>query len=402
MGLNIRTVRSTISKKLSLHSKIVSLIVVIMLLTTVLAGCSASSGTEIASPSQPGNSSNTFGIAVSPLYDENTVTSLYAQTIPAVVEIVTVREASQNIPGPFQFNVPSQRGQGSGFFIDGEGHILTNNHVVENAKTVTVTIHNGKEVEAKVVGTDPQNDLALLEVNTSEICKINFLPLGNSDNIRPGQMAVAMGSPYGLEGSVTVGVISGLGRSLPSASSRTIVNVIQTDAAINPGNSGGPLLNSKGEVIGINTAIEAAAISIGFAIPINMAKLQLPVLLKGGEVKSPWLGIEATAIDHELANKLGLPVESGVYIVNIIKGSPAENAGLTAGGRDSQGEPTGGGDIITAVDNVPVTKVEDLLSYFNSKRPGDKVLLSVYRGDKQITVSVELGEWGEQALPPKS
>jgi len=372
-----------------------------ILLTSALFGCSAGVGADVNSPSQAGSSTNTFGIAVAPLYDENTVASLYEQTIPAVVEIETVRQIDQNISGPFQFQIPipEQRGQGSGFFIDGEGHILTNNHVVESAKTVRVILHNGEELDAQVVGTDPQNDMALLKVNTGETGKITFLPMGNSDNVRPGQMAVAMGSPYGLEGSITVGIVSGLGRSLPSDSSRTIVDVIQTDAAINPGNSGGPLLNSKGEVIGINTAIEANASSIGFAIPINMAKLQLPALLKGGELKSPWLGIEATAVDSELASKLGLPVDSGVYIINVVKGSPAEEVGLVKSALDNQGEPTGGGDVITAVDGVPVTKVEDLLSYFNRKQPGDKVSLSIYRGYNQITVPVELGEWGVVAEP---
>ncbi len=402
MKLNMKTIFSIISTKLAWFSKILSLIVVVMLLTVVLAGCATSGEAKVIPPSQGGSNTNTFGTAVSPLYDENTVVSLYEQTIPAVVEIETIREIDPNISGSFQFNVPNQRGQGSGFFIDAEGHILTNNHVVENAKTVNVTLHNDKKLEAKVVGTDQQNDLALLEVSISEVDKVTFLPLGNSDNIRPGQMAVAMGSPYGLEGSVTVGIISGVGRSLSSATSRTIVNVIQTDAAINPGNSGGPLLNSKGEVIGINTAIEAAASSIGFAVPINTAKLQLPALLKGGEVKSPWLGIEATAIDHELASTLGLPVESGVYIVGVVKDSPAEKAGLkAASARDSQGQPASGGDIITAVDNVPVVKVEDLLSYFNNKKPGEKVSLLIYRGNQQITVSVELGEWGKVGTAPQ-
>jgi S1-C subfamily serine protease len=399
----MRALYSTVSNKLAPSSKILSLIVVIMLLTAVLVGCSASGEIKITPPPQAGSNSNTFGsTVVSPLYDENTVVSLYERCIPAVVQIETVREVGPGTLGPFQFNVPDQRGQGSGFFIDGEGHILTNNHVVENAKTVDVVLHNGKKLEAKVVGTDPQNDLALLQVSTAELDKTTFLPLGNSDSIKPGQMAIAMGSPYGLEGSVTVGVVSGVGRSLPSDSSRTIVNVIQTDAAINPGNSGGPLLNSQGEVIGINTAIEVSSSSIGFAVPINTAKSRLPALLEGGEVKSPWLGIEGMQIDHELASKLGLPVESGVYITGVVKGSPAEKAGLIESGRNSQKEPTKGGDLITAVDNVPVAKVEDLISYFDSKKPGDKVSLSIYRGGKQITISVELGEWGKQTLPQNS
>jgi S1-C subfamily serine protease len=399
----MRTLYSTISNKLAPSRKILSLIAVIMLLATVLTGCTASDESKITSPSQGGSNPSTFGTAViSPLYDENTVVSLYDRNIPAVVEIETVLETTPGTFGPFQFNIPNQRGQGSGFFIDGEGHILTNNHVVENAKTVSVTLHNSKKVEAKVVGTDPQNDLALLQVSIDKLDKVTFLPLGDSDNIKPGQMAIAMGTPYGLEGSVTVGVISGVGRSLSSAASRTIVDVIQTDAAINPGNSGGPLLNSKGEVIGINTAIESSSSSIGFAVPINTAKSRLPALLQGGEVKSPWMGIEGMQIDHELASMLGLPVESGVYITRVVPGGPAEKAGLIGSGSNSQNEPVRGGDIITAVDNVSVAKVEDLISYFNGKKPGDKVTLSIYRGEKQISVLVELQEWGKKAISLES
>lgn len=400
MKLNMKTVYSTISNRLAWSSKISALLVAIMLMTVVVAGCATGSGVQSIPPAPVGSNPPVSGTTVvSSLYDENTVVSLYERSIPAVVEIVTVLEAGSSVADPSQ-GVPSERGQGSGFFIDGEGHILTNYHVVEKAKTVNIALHNNSRVEAKIVGTDPQNDLALLQVNTSDAGRITFLPLGNSDNIKPGQMAIAMGSPYGLEGSVTVGVISGVGRSLPGTTSRPIVNMIQTDAAINPGNSGGPLFNSKGEVIGINTAIEASARRIGFAIPINNAKLRLPLLLKGGEVKSPWLGIEGRAIDQEFASRLGLSVKSGIYIVSIFSGSPAEKAGLKEGGRNTQREPNAGGDIVTAVDSVPLTKVEDLLSYFNSKKPGDKVSLAIYRGNQQMTVSVELGEWGKTPLSP--
>lgn len=400
MKLNMKTLYSTISNRLARSSKISALLVAIMLLTVVVAGCAIGSEIQSIPPAPAGSNPPVSGTTVvSPLYDENTVVSLYERSIPAVVEIVTVLEAGSRAVGPSQ-DVPSERGQGSGFFIDGEGHILTNYHVVEKAKTVNIGLHNNTRVEAKIVGTDPQNDMALLQVNISDVGKITFLPLGNSDNVKPGQMAIAMGSPYGLEGSVTVGVISGVGRSLPGSTSRTIVNVIQTDAAINPGNSGGPLFNSKGEVIGINTAIEASARRIGFAIPINNAKLRLPLLLKGGEVKSPWLGIEGRAIDQEFASRLGLSVKSGVYVVSVFPGSPAEKVGLKESGRNTQREPNAGGDIITAVDNVPLTKVEDMLSYFNGKKPGDKVSLAIYRGNQQMTVSVELGEWGKTPLSP--
>jgi S1-C subfamily serine protease len=397
--LNMRNLHSMMSNKLSWVSKILPLIVVMMLLAVVFTGCSTGSEVKITPPTQTGANPNTTGTTtVSALYDENTVVALYKQSIPAVVEIKTVIANSSRILGPFQIQIPNQVGQGSGFFIDSEGHILTNNHVVDNATTVTITLHNGKTAEAKVIGTDPQNDLALLKVNPTSVDEITYLSLGDSDAIEPGQMAIAMGSPFGLEGSITVGIVSGIERSLPSDTSRPIANVIQTDASINPGNSGGPLLNSKGEVIGINTAIEASGNGIGFAVPINTAKSLLPALKKGGEIKSPWLGIEGVAIDQELAKSLGLPVETGVYIIGVISGSPAEKAGLKESGLNQQGQPTYGGDIIIAVDNVPVAKVEDLVSYFNSKRPGDKITLSIYRGDKQQTIALELGEWPETPI----
>ncbi len=400
MKLNMKTVYSTISDKLGRYSKISVLLVAVMLMAMVLAGCASVSQIQSIPQAPAASSPSVSGTTVvTPLFDENAVVSLYERSIPAVVEVVTTLEAGSSPTDPFQ-GTPRERGQGSGFFIDGEGHILTNYHVVEKAKSVSVALYNNIKVGAKIVGTDPQNDLALLQVNASEVGKITFLPLGNSDNVKPGQMAIALGSPYGLEGSITVGIISGVGRSLPGASSRTIVNVIQTDAAINPGNSGGPLLNSRGEVVGINTAIESSSRNIGFAVAINTAKLRLPLLVKGGEVKSPWLGIEGRAIDQELANKLGLSVKSGVYVVAVFPGSPAEKAGLKESGRNAQREPNAGGDIITSVDNVPLTKVEDLLSYFNGKKPGDKVSLAIHRGNQQITVAVELGEWGKPTPSP--
>ncbi len=288
------------------------------------------------------------------------------------------------------------RGQGSGFIIDAEGHILTNNHVVDKVSTVKVFLSDGTQLEGKVIGTDRNNDIALLQVDTAKIPGLAYLVLADSSKVKPGQMAVALGSPFGLQGSITVGIVSGIGRSIPGSSSRNMTGIIQTDAAINPGNSGGPLLNSKGEVIGINTAIEASANGVGFAVPIDTAKKILPELLKGGSIKTPWLGIEGMPASKELVDKLKLKVEKGVYVVGVMAGSPAERAGILEGGRNKQNEPTAGGDIITAIDSTPVTRVEDMLAYFNGKKPGDKVTLSVQRGDEKISLPVELGEWPEQ------
>jgi S1-C subfamily serine protease len=372
------------------------LIASILAIALLLAGCSQAAVTTQKPPQTilvPGTSAQ---LQVSPLYDENTAVFLYEQCMPGVVEVNSVIDVMPTLPSPFRLEIPKQRGQGSGFIIDDQGHILTNNHVVEKASSVRITLNDGTQLDAKVIGTDRHNDLALLQVDAAKLTNAVYLPLADSDKVKPGQMAVALGSPFGLQGSITVGVISGVGRSIAGATERHMANIIQTDAAINPGNSGGPLLNSRGEVIGINTAIEAVANGVGFAVPINTAKSMMPELLKGGPVKTAWLGIEGRAISQELAAKLKLPVEKGVYVVGIVAGSPAEKAGLVDGGRNNQNEPTSGGDIITAVDNAQVGKVEDLIAYFNAKKPGDKVNLSVLRGSEKISVTAELGEWPEQ------
>jgi S1-C subfamily serine protease len=385
------------SKKGSLI-KIISLLAVLVVVMAFAIGCTTQSDTSTGQTT-PGTTTGSITgntVVAASLFDENTVVSLYEHAIPAVVKIeTTVTGGTQNF-GPFQFNVPAQKGQGSGFFIDNEGYILTNNHVVDNASNVTVITYNDKNVSAKVIGTDKQNDLALVKVDPKDLGNITPLALGDSDKIRPGHMAIALGSPYGLDGSITVGIISGIGRSLSSTDHRAIADVIQTDAAINPGNSGGPLLNSSGEVIGINTAIEANATSIGFAVPINTARSILPALKQGGEIKNAWLGISGMPINSEMAASLNLPVESGVYIVAVIPDSPAAKAGLVESGVNSQQQPTTGGDIVVAIDGSPVTRVEDIIEYLNGKQPGDKVTLDIYRNNEEIQVTVELGEWPEQ------
>jgi S1-C subfamily serine protease len=377
--------------------KIISLLTIVVVILVFAVGCAIQGQTTVTpAPNSSTDQNQGNAVAVTPLFDENNVVALYEHSIPAIVKIETLVGGGTTSFGPFQFNTPVQKGQGSGFFIDDQGHILTNNHVVANANSVTIIMPDGDTASAKVIGTDQQNDLALLEVNNGDLGVHSYLPLGDSDNIRPGQMAIALGSPYGLDGSITVGVVSGIGRTLPTESNRNIIDVIQTDAAINPGNSGGPLLNSKGEVIGINTAIEPSASSIGFAVPINTAKSILPALKQGGELKNAWLGIEGMAINQELKSQLDLPVDGGVYVVGVATDSPAAKAGLMESGVNSQQQPTTGGDIITAVDNNQVKSVEDIIGYLNGKQPGDKVVLDVYRGNEQIQITVELGEWPEQ------
>jgi len=375
-------------------SLVTSLIAVALIVIIVMSGCTPSA--EISQPTTSENTSNPSIVTTTTLYDENMVVSLYEQAIPSVVKIEAVIEKETETIGPFQFGPFQKKGQGSGFIIDKEGHILTNNHVVDGASSVKITIHGGDVLEAEIIGTDRENDLALLKVDPDKLGDVTPLPLGDSDNIKPGQMAIALGSPFGLEGSITVGVISAVGRSIPSIAQRLITDMLQTDAAINPGNSGGPLLNSRGEVIGINTAIEASSNGIGFAIPINTAKSLLPALLEGGEVGSPWLGIKGVAIDHELASRLELPVDSGVYVVEVIPDGPAEKAGLRGSGTNEREQPTFGGDIISDVDGQTVASVEDLIAYFNGKKPGDEVSLLIHRGDKTLTIKVTLGDWPEQ------
>ncbi|PIU56413.1 MAG: 2-alkenal reductase [Chloroflexi bacterium CG07_land_8_20_14_0_80_51_10] len=368
------------------------ILVMLLLMVGLSAGCI--SGSQVAEVPNVVAATETDGVPT--LYDENVVISLYEQTAPAVVEVNIVAEREDN---PWGIDPPPQTGRGSGFLINTDGHILTNYHVIGSAAKVRITLHDERILDATVLGTDREDDLALLKVDASEVSGIVPLALGDSDAVKPGQMAIAMGAPFGLEGSITVGVISGIGRSLTGISQRTITDMLQTDAAINLGNSGGPLLNSRGEVVGINTAIQASfsqPTGIGYAVPINTAKSVLPSMMEGGEVHRPWLGISGTAITPELAERLALPVESGVYIISVMPDSPAEEAGLRGSGADNLGQPTFGGDIIAAVDGQPVTEVEDLIKYFNSKKPGDAVSLSVYRQGKPVEIEATLGEWPEE------
>ena len=323
--------------------------------------------------------------AATVLYDQDTVVSIYDSASPAVVE---VKVAVQGLRGR-----SLQEGQGSGFLIDSQGNILTNNHVVAGASSVQVVLKGGNTVDAKVVGTDSADDLALVSIDPSSVPGVTPLQLGDSSVVRPGQMAIAMGSPFGLEGSVTVGVISGLNRSLGSG----MAGMLQTDAAIYPGNSGGPLLDSQGMVIGINTAVEAdaGAGGIGFAVPSNVATRALPSLMAGKAVARAWLGISGAALTPSAASSLGLSVSQGVYVVTVTPNSPAEKAGLKGGGTDGSGGLASGGDIISAVDGHTVGSVADLVSYFSTKKPGDKVTLTVVRNGQTLEVAVTMGVWPE-------
>lgn len=324
----------------------------------------------------------------SPLFDEALVTSIFEDRSPAVVEITITR----SVGGVRQQGSPS--GTGSGFLVDGEGHVITNHHVVDGAETIMVKLHDGRTLEARRLGTSPADDLALLQVDPEEVADIQPLPLADSAEVRPGQIAVAVGSPFRNFNSVTVGVVSGTGRGPVSVLRRPIADMIQTDAPLNPGNSGGPLLNSSGEVIGVNssvrigTLLNASEYRIGFAVPSNTLKDLLPDLISERQVRRPWLGIRGGPVSGELVRSLGLP--EGVYIAGIFPDSPAERIGLVP---FRSLDEAGLGDVITAVDGERVTSVEEMVSYFNTIKPGSRVTLSVFRGQQTIEVEVALVEW---------
>ncbi len=293
-------------------------------------------------------------------------------------------------------------GTGSGFVYDKEGRIITNNHVVEGAKEIEVTFPDGTIAEAEIVGTDPYVDLAVIDVDVPESL-LKPVKFGNSSQLVVGERVIAIGNPFGLEGTMTVGVVSALGRQMRAPRGFVIVDVIQTDAAINPGNSGGPLLNMRGEVVGMNTAIVSGTgqfAGIGFAIPIDTIKRELPDLIEKGTYEHPYLGIEGMDVTPAIAEAMGLdPSTRGCLIVEVVKGGPAEKAGLRGGTTEAiidGGRVKIGGDIIIGVDGHVVRQFYDLVLYMERhKRPGDKAVLTILREGKIIDVEVTLG-----ARPP--
>lgn len=334
--------------------------------------------------------------------NDEPIIAAYEKVSPAVVFITTIGE---NVPHSFG-DIPST-GTGSGVIIDDQGHILTNNHVVANADRLEVRLADESIVQAKVLGRDPSSDLAVIKVDVPRE-KLTVAPLGDSDKVRVGELAIAIGNPFGLDHTVTVGVISSVGRNYPSVSGRTIANMIQTDAAINPGNSGGPLLNAKGEVIGINSAIESpvkGSVGIGFAVPINTAKHSLPAMLQGEEVKKPWLGISGQGLNPTTAEQLKLSVQQGVYVVEVIPDGPAAKAGIKGASRGQVERSPGslvlprGGDVIIAVDQKQVKKIEDVIAYLDGKQIGDVVKVRLIRDGGEMVVDVTLAEWRNDLRP---
>ena len=323
--------------------------------------------------------------------DEEININVFEQSHPAVVNISTV-----TLSVNFWRQIIPREGQGSGFIIDRRGYILTNNHVVEKAREIRVTLANGEKLPADLIGRDPYSDIAVIKVSSDKVDVA--VPLGDSDKIRVGQKAIAIGNPFGLSHTLTTGIVSALGRSIETSEGIEIDEIIQTDAAINPGNSGGPLLNSNGEVIGINTAIFSLSggyQGIGFAIPINRAKEVATQLISSGRVPRPWLGIESVTIDDQLAYTLDLQVNYGLLLQKIFPGSPADHAGLKGGQRYviiGGMQLLIGGDLLVAIDDERVTDSRRLANILNRKKVGQKISIEFYRGKNLLKKDTVLTE----------
>lgn len=321
--------------------------------------------------------------------DEEINIRIYDELGPGVVNVT-----STTLERNFWFDVIPRRGVGSGVVIDRKGRIVTNFHVVQEASRIEVTLYDKSSYEAKVLGTDRFNDLAILEIDCPAE-KLHPIKLGSSDNLIVGQKVLAIGNPFGFEHTLTTGIISSLGRSLKTDSG-VIENVIQSDAAINPGNSGGPLLNTQGELIGINTAIysrSGESAGIGFAVPVNILRRIVPDLVSLGYVRRPWFGVQGRALTPGLASALNLPVQEGLLIERVEQGSSSDLAGLRGGRRRvllGNFFLIIGGDILVSLDGQPVGSHDDLVRLLADKRPGDRIGASFYRGGRRIETAIEL------------
>ena len=329
------------------------------------------------------------------------INAIYRASAPGVVHIETTTRVQQPVD-PFFGNpfgtAQTQRALGSGFVIDKAGHIVTNYHVVRGANAIQVSFSNNERFKAKLVGVDPSTDIAVLKVGVKSRA-LKALPLGDSDRVRVGDEVIAIGNPFGLDRSVTAGIVSAVQRRIEAPNQLSISHVIQTDAALNHGNSGGPLLNAQGEVIGVNAQIETGGVSegnvgIGFAIPINTVRDVVAELIKHGKVEHAFLGIEGKTLTPPIARLFHLPVSSGVLVATVRGGSGAAQAGLK--GATSQVTVAGeswpaGGDVIVKVDSQPVPTVERLIDLIATKQPGDKIDVEILRGANRQTSTVTLG-----------
>jgi S1-C subfamily serine protease len=332
-----------------------------------------------------------------PAYDaeEQQNIAVYKRALPSVVNITSTEVVCCDF---FLRPVP-QQGQGSGFIVDDQGHILTNNHVIDNAQTVDVTLYNKKKYKATVIGVDRVHDLALLQIHGAT--GLQPATLSDSTNLLVGQLVYAIGNPFGFSGTMTRGMISAI-RSVQLPNGNTIEDAIQTDASVNPGNSGGPLLNSHGDVIGITTMIASnpnggadQSAGIGFAIPISTAKAVLQDFMRYGRVRRPSLDIVTLPIGPDEAQEIGLPADYGILIERVLPGGAAQQAGLRGGTELAYKGNTQvmlGGDLIVAVDGQEITTPQDLSNALNAHHAGDTVVLTIYRGQRRMNVKVRLSD----------
>jgi len=374
-----------------------------LLLTCVLLACVPLPASLTSTQTQESASPTPIVVVVTPtaippgVLDEASaedllLINLYERVNPSVVNIEILISSAFSMGSDLY-----AEGEGSGFIFDQEGRIVTNNHVVEGAEEVQVTLYDGTMAEARVLGTDPDSDLAVIDVDLpAEL--LHPVQLGDSDQLRVGQRVIAIGNPYGLEGTMTTGIISALGRTLPAQSQFAIPNVVQTDAAINPGNSGGPLLDSAGLLIGVNTAISTTTggnSGVGFAVPVNLLKRVVPALISNGHYDHPQLGIKGMTITPLLVKELDLPVQSGVLVSEATAHGPADKAGVLGGTTEisiRSSQVRTGGDILVSIDGHDIEQFEDLLSYIVMEgEVGQEVALGVVRDGEERIIKVTLG-----------
>jgi len=381
-------------KRVLIRNLLIVLVIIlgVALVGTIVVNGRSSSKSTVEGATTPAPTTAAAATA-RPLTDGGDVSALYEQTRPSVVRITTISTSSGILGG-------SSEGLGSGVIIDKEGHILTNNHVVADAGEIQVTLWDETTGNAELVGSDPASDLAVIKADLPAE-ELSPATLGDSDAIRIGESVIAIGNPFGLEGTVTEGIVSGLDRTLGQTGQRPIRQLIQTDAAINPGNSGGPLVNSQGEVIGINSALEnptggGVFVGVGYAIPINTAKRFLPEMLAGETVVHPRLGIAGRTLTSDVAEELGIEATKGVYVVEVDPDSAAGRAGVKGAQQRTTQNPLAvppGGDVIVKIDDQETATFEKLADYIDTKKPGDKVTLHILRDGKEMALDVQLEEW---------
>ena len=335
-----------------------------------------------------GHASSTVG-ETTPFYSKSlSLIEIFEKSESGVVRVNVQRNVTSESVG----------GIGSGFVFDKKGHIITNAHVVKDAVKVVVTFLDGRSYNAEIIGTDEFTDIAIIKVN-ADLALLHPLSIGDSSNLKVGEQIAAIGNPFGLSGSMTSGIVSQLGRLLPSGAGYSIPDVIQTDAAINPGNSGGPLLNMRGEIVGINTAIQSATgefTGVGFSIPSQTVAKIVPTLIEKGEYKHPWIGISGRDIDPDMAQVLNLIDAVGFLVITVVEDSPAFKAGLIGSDKTIEVEGVNypmGGDIILSVDEIEVRKIDDILIHLQrAKTVGDEMILEILRDGRTTNITIVLQE----------